>query len=108
MSFSQVQRVFVVEDHRSSRFYLTCCNEFRDTFPDSPVPNKWTASRLVNRLLGTGRVQDRNRSGRTSVLSDNSLDDVRLTLLRCPRNSLRKLSLQRGLSCGSVHKALKI
>jgi hypothetical protein len=25
-------------------------NEFRDTFPDSPVPNKSTVSRLVNRF----------------------------------------------------------
>jgi hypothetical protein len=29
---------------------LSCQNEFRDTFPDSPVPNKSTISRLVNRF----------------------------------------------------------
>jgi hypothetical protein len=28
-----------------------CQNEFKDTFPDSPVPNKSTVSRLVNRFL---------------------------------------------------------
>jgi hypothetical protein len=41
MSFSQVHCV-------ASRSYLTCQNEFRGTFPDSPVPNKltvwWTVS----------------------------------------------------------------
>jgi hypothetical protein len=87
---------------------LTCQNLFRDIFPDSPVPNKSTVSRLVNRFRDTGSVQDRNRSGRPSVLSDDSSDDIRQTLLRSPRKSLRKLSVQSGLSYGSVHKATKI
>jgi hypothetical protein len=38
--FSQVQRVFTVENCLASRSYLTCHNVFRDTFHDSPVPNK--------------------------------------------------------------------
>jgi hypothetical protein len=72
MSFSQVQRVFIVQHYLASRSYLTCQNEFRDTFPYSPVPNKSTISRLVNRFRDTGSVQDRNRSGRPSVLSDDT------------------------------------
>jgi transposase len=76
MSFSRVQRVFIVEHYLASRSYLTCQNEFKDTFPDSPVPNKSTVSRLVNRFRDTGSVQDRNRSGRASVLSDDSFDAV--------------------------------
>jgi hypothetical protein len=48
--FSQVQRVFIIEHYLASRSYLTCQKEFRDTFPDSPVPNKSTISRLVNRF----------------------------------------------------------
>jgi hypothetical protein len=48
ISFSQVQRVFILEHYLASPSYLTCQNEFRDTFPDSPVPNKSTVSRLVN------------------------------------------------------------
>jgi isocitrate lyase len=85
MSFSQVQRLFIVEHYLASRSYLTCQNEFRDTFPDSSVPNKSTIPRLVNRFRDTERVQDRNRSGRHSALSDDSLDDIRQTLLRSPR-----------------------
>jgi hypothetical protein len=100
--FSQVQRVFIDEHYLASRSYLTCQNEFMDTFPDSPVPKKSTVSRLVNCFRGTGSVQDRNRSGRPSVLSDDSLDDIRQTLFRTARKSLRKLSLQSGLSYGSV------
>jgi transposase len=108
MCFSQVQRVFIVEHYLASRSYLTCQSEFRDTFLDSPVPSKSTISRLVNRFRDTGSVQDRNRSGRTLVLIEDSLDDIRQTLLHFPRKTLRKLSLQSGLSYGSVHKATKI
>jgi hypothetical protein len=83
-------------------------NLHSNTFLDSPAPNKSTISRLVNRFRDTGSVQDRNRSGRPSALRDDSLDDIRHTLLRSPRKSLRKLSLQRGLSYGITHKATKI
>jgi hypothetical protein len=40
----------------ASRFCLTCQNEFRDTFPDFPVPHTSTVSRAVNRLRNTGTV----------------------------------------------------
>jgi hypothetical protein len=105
MYFSQVQRVFIVEHYLASRSSLTCQNEFRDTFPDSPVPNESTVSHLVNSFRDTGSVQDRNRSGRPSVSSDDTLDDIRQTSFHSPRKSLRKLSLQSGLSYGIVHEA---
>jgi hypothetical protein len=71
MSFPQLQLVFIAEHHLEPRYYLTCQNELRDTFPDSPVPNKSTISCLVNRFRDTESVQDINRSGRPSVLSDD-------------------------------------
>jgi hypothetical protein len=72
MSFSQVQQVFIVEQYLSSHCYLNCQNEFWDTFPNSPVPNKSTVSCLVNHFHDTGCVQDRNHSSQPSVLSDNT------------------------------------
>jgi Fe2+ or Zn2+ uptake regulation protein len=56
MSFSQVQRVFIVEHYLASHSYLTCQNELLDTFSDSPVSNKPTISRLVNRFRDTGTL----------------------------------------------------
>jgi hypothetical protein len=56
MSFSQVQRVSIVEHYLAS--YSTCQNEFWDTFTDSPLPNKSTISRLVNRFRDIGSVQE--------------------------------------------------
>jgi hypothetical protein len=97
MSFSRVQRVFIVEHYLASRSYVTCQNEFSDP----PVLNRSTICRLVKRFRETGSVQDRNRSDRLSVLSDDSLDDIRQTLLRSTQKPLRNLSLQSELCYGS-------
>jgi hypothetical protein len=64
MSFSEVQRVFIVERCLASGSYLTCQDVLRDTFPDFPVTNGLTVSRLVNCFRDAGSVQDRNCSGR--------------------------------------------
>jgi hypothetical protein len=56
MYFSQAQRVFIFEHNLASPSYLTCQNEFRHTIPDSPVQNKSTISRLVNRFRDTGTL----------------------------------------------------
>jgi hypothetical protein len=39
MSSSQVQLVFIIIHYLASCFYLSCQNEFRDTFLNSLVPN---------------------------------------------------------------------
>jgi hypothetical protein len=72
------------------------------------VLNKSTVSYLVSCFCDTGSVQDINRSARPSVLSDDSLDDIRQTLLHSLQMSLRRLSLQSDLAYKSVHKATKI
>jgi hypothetical protein len=51
LSLSKVQRVFIVEHYLASRSYLTCPNEFTDTFADSSMPKKLKISVLVNRFL---------------------------------------------------------
>jgi hypothetical protein len=62
MSFSQVYHVFIVEHYLESHSYFTCENEFKDTFPNSPLPNLVTISCMVNYFLGTGSMKDRNYS----------------------------------------------
>jgi hypothetical protein len=108
MSFSQVQWVFIIEHYLTSCSYVTCRNVFGDKFPVSPVRIKLTVSRLVNYFRDTGSLQDRNHSGWPLVLSDDSLNNICQTLLHSVQKSLRKLSLQSGLSYRSVHNATKI
>jgi hypothetical protein len=98
MIFSQDQRVFILEHYFSTRSYAECQNAFRNYFPDTLVPNKSTIQRLVERFRETGRIGEKRRSGRHSVLSNDSLEDIR---------SLRKLFQQTGMTYGSVQMATK-
>jgi transposase len=71
------------------------------------VPNKSTIQRFVERFFETGSIGEKCRSGRPSVLSNDSLEDIRSRLLQSPRKSLRKLSQQTGVTYGSVQRATK-
>jgi transposase len=62
---------------------------------------------LVERFRETGNTGEKRRSGRPSVLSNDSLEDIRARLLQSPRKSLRKLSQQTGMTYGSVQRASK-
>jgi hypothetical protein len=92
MVFSQDQRVFILERYFPTRSYAECQNAFRNSFPDSVVPNKSTVQRLVERFRETQSIGEKRRSGRPSVLSNDSLEDIRARLLQSPRKSLRKIS----------------
>jgi hypothetical protein len=122
MSFSKVQRVFIVEHYLATRSYLTCQTEFRDTFPDSPVPNKSKTSRLVNRFrslqkLFTGLHQTCGKEWMHASLnavdiSNTSYNIVFISMwfifLTCVRNGLRDFFDHPLLeySWSAVHKVL--
>jgi hypothetical protein len=93
-SFSQDQSVFILEHYFSTRPYAECQNAFRNSFPDSVLPNKSTIQRLVERFRETGSTGEKRRSGCPSVLSNDSLEDNRVRLLQSPRKSLRKLTIK--------------
>jgi transposase len=71
------------------------------------VPNKSTIQRLVERFRETGSITEKRRSGRPSVLSNDTFEDIRARLLQSTRKSLRKLSQQTGMAYGSVQRATK-
>jgi hypothetical protein len=108
MVFPQDQSFFILEHYFSTRSYAKYQNAFRNYFPDSVVPNKSTIQRFVKRFRETGSIGEKRRSGRPSVLSNNSLEDIRARLLQSPRKSLRKLPQQTGMTYGSVQRATKL
>jgi hypothetical protein len=105
--FSQDQHVFILEHYFSTRSYADCQNAFRNYFPDSLVPNKSTIQRLVERFRETASIGEKHRYGRPSVLSKDSLEDIRARWLQSPRKSLRKLSQQTAMTYGSVQRDTK-
>jgi transposase len=90
MVCSQDQCVFIHEHYFSTQSYAECQNAFRNSFPHTVVPNKSTIQRLLECFRETGSIGQKCRSGRPSVLSNDSLEDIRARLLQSPRNSLRK------------------
>jgi hypothetical protein len=92
MVFSQDQCVFILEHYFSTRSSAECHKAFRNSFPDSVVPNKSTVQCLVERFRETGSVGEKRRSGHPYVLCSDSLEDIRARLLQPPRKSLRQLS----------------
>jgi hypothetical protein len=79
--FSQDQRVFILEHNFSTRSYAECQNAFRNSFPDSVVPNKSTVQRLVERFRETGSTGEKRHSGRRPVLS-NDIFNIYCKILR--------------------------
>jgi transposase len=105
--FSQDQRVFILEHYFSTRSYAECQNAFRNSFPDSEVLNKSTIQRLVEIFRETGSIGEKRRSGRPSILSNDSLEYITARLLQSLRKSLRKVSQQTGMTYGSVQRTAK-
>jgi transposase len=48
-----------------------------------------TIQRLVERFRETWSIGEKRRSGRPSVLRNDSLEDIRASLLQSPRKSLK-------------------
>jgi hypothetical protein len=69
------------------------------------VPSKSTIWCLDKHFSETWSIDEKRHSVRPSVLSNDSLEDIRTRLLQSPRKSLRKLSQQTGMSYGSIQRA---
>jgi transposase len=92
--FRKINLFFILEHYFTTRSYAECQNAFRNSFPDAVLPNKSTIQRLVESFRETGSIGEKRRSGRPSVPSNDSLEDIRARLLQSPRKSLKKLSQQ--------------
>jgi hypothetical protein len=54
-------------------------------------------TRLVQRYQQTGDVKKAKPTSRTSTLTEDVVENVRGRMEQSPRNSMRKLSLQKGV-----------
>ncbi|KDR23996.1 hypothetical protein L798_07935 [Zootermopsis nevadensis] len=107
MSFSQAERVFIMEHYIKTNSYTECQQSFVRSFPESRVPHKSTICRIAYRFRETGSVSDKKRSGRPSSLSDENLNDVKQYSEWSPRKSLTRLAQQTGLSYGTTQRCTR-
>jgi hypothetical protein len=75
-------------------------HQFQQMFPEPVVilvAFRQHCTRLVQRYLQTGDVKKAKPTSRTSTLPENVVENVRGRMEQSPRNSMRKLSLQKGV-----------
>jgi hypothetical protein len=76
-------------------------HQFQQMFPEPVVifvAFRQHCTRLVQRYLQTGDVKKAKPTSRTSTtLTEDVVENVRGRMEQSPRNSMRKLSLQKGV-----------
>ncbi|KAJ4438835.1 hypothetical protein ANN_14788, partial [Periplaneta americana] len=76
--------------------------------PGVRIPGLTTIHNLVNKCHKTGSVQDKKRRRRRTVLTEETLDNIGQQLKNSPKQSLRCLSQQTGISYTSLREATKL
>ena len=85
MSFTQELSVSIVLMYCESISYAKCQEHFSNALPDAKVPKQSSICRLFHRFRDTGSVNDRNKTGRPSVLTDDSLQTISETFIYSPK-----------------------
>lgn len=119
MVFTQEHKIFLIESYFRSgvqengewRYSIQACiNEFREKFPQVAIDVKNLQNTIVNTVQlfrSTGSILRKEGSGRPSLRTQETVEDVRQRLIDEPTKSLRKLKQEVGLSYGTCQKILK-
>jgi hypothetical protein len=62
---------------------------------------------MIKKFRETGSLLGKNRNWQKSVLTPVILKDIQMAITRSPHKSVRKLSVQTGISLGSAHTAVR-
>ncbi|XP_075229651.1 uncharacterized protein LOC142329169 isoform X9 [Lycorma delicatula] len=103
------QRMFLIDSFFKcgGRYSEQVKQNFREKFPNTNLPHRDSVRNLINKYLQTGSVEDRTRTGRPTVLTDEKIRDISQILSKNPEKSLRKLARESKISIFSAHKALQ-
>ncbi len=102
------QRIFVLRVYFRTNSYRDVQTEFSREFPNTPVPNKSSIKRLVDKFNQTGNVADKPRSGaKPSATTPEKQEEVRNRVLQNRTVSTRRLATQLGISQRSVRRNLR-
>ena len=72
------------------------------------MPNPNTIRRQAKRFKETGSVRNRKVNRRRHLLTEEILDEIGERLEHTPKNSLKRLSQETGVSVPSVHRETKL
>jgi hypothetical protein len=107
MVLSVEERMFLVE--HVFRCGRECAQDVQQRlqaqFPDTKAPHRNAVRQLFQKFREKFSVCDATRSGRPSILTEKKLLDISDRMFQSPKKSIRKLSQQVGVSCGTTHTA---
>jgi hypothetical protein len=82
------QRVFIYDFYVKTNSYKSCRRKFHRKFPETTCLSGDTVSKLVKKVRIHGILIDRKPLKRSSVLTEEKLDDICDRLENSPRKSL--------------------
>jgi hypothetical protein len=81
MVLTREQRIFIVKHYFRNESYALYQEAFQEVFPNDTVPNKIKTYRIITKFEETGSVCVILNNRRFTVLSDDTLEDVRLSFV---------------------------
>ena len=110
VNYTVSERILMVESYISGLSSSEVASNFAATFPNRPIPSHSTILRLHNKFRTTGCLVDSHdgkRRRRNTVLCENLVENMCLTVEENPSTTLTQLAGQFGISKSSCWKALK-
>ena len=117
MVLTTQQRSFIVESYfRSGKFIngrwiyscIECINDIRRQYLEVATPHKNAIIDLIHKFRETESVKNKKYNCRSVRLSDDVVVNIRERIEQSSKKSIRRLSIETGLSVGSLHTALPI
>lgn len=109
MPFTTEQEGFILKAHYRSGTHQedgswayslqNCMQQFRENYPDVVVSYKTFAKhrdRIIERFEGKQCICKGKSTGRPTILTEETVDDVRQRIEASPNKSIRKIAAQTG------------
>ena len=103
------ERVFLIEHvfRNQDKYTDEVKQQFRSRFHNTVLPHRNTVRDLINKFRETGSVQDAPRSGRPTLLTDETLRTIAEKMDNSPRKSIRQLSRESDIGVATAYKAVR-
>jgi hypothetical protein len=98
VKYTLEMRIFLYDSYVKKKSYKSCKRRFRRRYPGVRIPASLMIFRLVKKVRSTGSFLDKKYTRQNAVLTEETLDEIRVRLKHSPRKSLARLAQQAPLS----------
>ena len=108
--FSKDEKIWIITNYKKENGFSQLRRDFILRFKPvnkKMVPHVMAFSRIVNKFMKKGTVENCKQDCGRKSLPDDKISDVKKHFESNPKSSLRKASIELNMSVSSVHKTLK-